>query len=227
MQAGPKPQVLFVYYSYTQQTKKLVDAMAEVLRARGADVELAAIEFLDERYAKRFTTFPMPHPFREVLGMIPAEFLRRPGKIRIPDVVTQHEYDLVCIGAPTWWLSTNVPIKAFLESDTAGKVLNGKSFAGVVACRRYWKHNLKTVRRRGTKAGGEYIDGTHFRYQGGQVRSLLSLISYLGSGQYREKYLGVKIPPTNLVDDQLDQVRKFAGTLADHLDASGSPVSSV
>jgi multimeric flavodoxin WrbA len=215
--AASTPRVLFVYYSYTQQTKKLVDAMAEVLRGRGGDVELAAIEFLDPRYAERFKTFPMPHPFREVLGMIPAEFLRRPGKIRIPDVVTDGEYDLVCFGSPTWWLSTNVPIKAFLESEAALKVLAGKAFTAAVPCRRYWKHNLKTVKRRGTKAGGTYVDGIHFRYQGGQVRSLLSLISYLGSGEYREKYLGVKIPPTNLQDHHLQEARAFAGTLADRV----------
>ena len=56
------------------------------------------------------------------------------------------------------------------------------------------KHNFKTVRRLGTKRSGIFLDGIHFGYQGGQVRSLLSLISYLGSGQYRERYLGVKIP---------------------------------
>jgi hypothetical protein len=227
MAAGSKPRVLFVYYSYTQQTKKIVDAMAEVLQGRGCDTEQAAIEFLDPRYAKRFKTFPMPHPFREVLGMIPAEFLRRPGKINIPDIVTDGEYDLVCIGSPTWWLSTNVPIKAFLESDTAANVLEGKQFTGAVACRRYWKHNLKTVRRRGTKSGGTWVDGIHFRYQGGQVRSLLSLISYLGSGQNREKYLGVKIPPTNLQRNQLDEARTFAGQLADQLVAAASPAENV
>ena len=220
------PRVLFVYYSYTQQTKKIVDAMAEVLGARGCDAELAAIEFVDPRYAERFKTFPMPRPFLEVLGMIPAEFLRRPGKINIPDVVTEAEYDLVCFGSPTWWLSTNVPIKAFLESETAGKVLKGKQFTAAVACRRYWKHNLKTVRRRGTKHGGTWVDGIHFRYQGGQVRSLLSLISYLGSGENRDKYLGVKIPPTNLQGDQLDEARAFAGTLADRLLAAGPPPTS-
>src|SRR3954452_19774877 len=223
MESQTMPRVLFVYYSYTQQTKKLVDAMAEVLEQRGCDTELAAIEFLDPRYAQRFKTFPMPHPLREVLGMIPAEFLRRPGKIRVPDVVMRHEYDLVCFGAPTWWLSTNVPIKAFLESETARTVLDGTRFAGVVACRRYWKHNLKTVRRRGTKAGGTWVDGIHFQYRGGQVRSLLSLISYLGSGENRDKYLGVKIPPTNLIDDQLQQVRFFAGNLADQLLVSAPP----
>jgi multimeric flavodoxin WrbA len=218
-----KPRVLFVYYSYTQQTKKIVDAMAEVLGARGCDAELAAIEFVDPRYEERFKTFPMPHPMRELIGMIPAEFLRRPGKINIPDVVTEGEYDLVCFGSPTWWLSTNVPIKGFLESETAGKVLKGKQFTAAVACRRYWKHNLKTVRRRGTKHGGTWVDGIHFRYQGGQVRSLLSLISYLGSGENREKYLGVKIPPTNLQGDQLDEARAFAAELADRLVAADSP----
>jgi hypothetical protein len=223
MDATDKPKVLFAYYSYTQQTKKIVDTMADVLGDRGCDVHIGAIEFLDPRYAERFKTFPMPHPFLEVLGMIPAEFLRRPGKIRIPDVVTDREYDLVCFGSPTWWLSTNVPIKAFLESETAAKVLKGKQFTAAVPCRRYWKHNLKTVRRQGAKRGGTWVDGISFRYQGGQVRSLLSLISYLGSGKYREKYLGIRIPPTNLQESQLDEARAFAGWLADRLVAAGPP----
>jgi len=222
MDPADKPQVLFVYYTYTKQTLKAVDAMAEVLRDRGIDVHLGAIEFVDPRYAERFKTFPMPHPFREVLGMIPAELRRRPGKISIPDVVTERTYDLVCIGSPTWWLSTNVPIRSFLESDASAKLLDGKLFTAAVACRRYWKHNLKTVRRLGTERGGTYVDGIHFRYQGGQVRSLLSLISYLGSGEYRERYLKVKIPPTNLQEHHLAEARAFAGTLADRLDAATS-----
>jgi hypothetical protein len=84
------------------------------------------------------------------------------------------------------------------------------------------------VRRLGTKHGGVYVDGIGFRYQGGQVRSLLSLVSYLGSGEYREKYLGVKIPPTNIQDHHLEQARALAGKLADQLsptesDAPASP----
>jgi hypothetical protein len=81
MSAPRKPSVLFVFYSYTKQTLKVVQAMAEVLRGRGCDVQLGAIEFIDPRYADRFKEFPMPHPFREVVGMIPAELRRRPGKM--------------------------------------------------------------------------------------------------------------------------------------------------
>ena len=224
MDSPTKPSVLFVYFTYTNQTRKVIDAMAEVLRGHNVDVTLAAIEFTDPRYAGRFKEFPMPHPFLELVGMIPAESpRRRPAKIRVPDVVTERKYDLVVIGSPTWWLSTDVPIRSFLESDTASQVLKGKPFTAAVCCRRYWKHNLKTVRRLGTKRGGVFADGIHFRYQGGQVRSLLSLLSYLGSGEYRERYLGVKIPPTNIQDNHLEAARKFADGLANRLAAPSGP----
>ena len=126
MDSATKPSVLFVYFTYTQQTKKVIDAMAEVLQGRDVEVTLAAIELTDRRYAARFQEFPMPHPYLEVFGMMPAELRRKPAQISIPDVVTAREYDLVCIGAPTWWLSTDVPIRSFLESDTASKVLSGQ-----------------------------------------------------------------------------------------------------
>jgi len=51
--------------------------------------------------------------------MIPAELRRRRGTIEVPDVVTGQDYDLVVVGSPTWWLSTNVPVRSFLQSETA------------------------------------------------------------------------------------------------------------
>jgi hypothetical protein len=222
MDSATKPSVLFVYFTYTNQTRKVIDAMAEVLRGRGVDVTLAAIGFTDPRYAGRFQEFPMPHPFRELVGMIPAESpRRRPAKIAIPDVVTERDYDLVVIGSPTWWLSTDVPVLPAVRHRGPGP--EGQAVAAAVCCRRYWKHNLKTVRRLGTERGGVFADGIHFRYQGGQVRSLLSLLSYLGSGEYRERYLGVKIPPTNLQEHHLQEARTFADGLANRFANARDP----
>jgi hypothetical protein len=217
MDTGTIPSALFVYYTYTQQTLKVVETMAGVLRDRGSEVVLAGIEFTDPRYADRFKEFPMRHPLREVVGMIPPELRRTTGEIRIPAVVTEREYDFVCIASPTWWLSTNVPIRSFLESEAAGRVLKGKRFAVAVVCRRYWRHNMNTVRRLATERGGVFLDGIHFCYEGGQIRSLLSLVSYLGSGEYRRRYLGVKIPPTNIREYHLEAARTFANGLANRL----------
>ncbi len=117
---------------------------------------------------------------------------RATGEIRIPPEAESGDYDLVCIGSPTWWLTTCMPIRSYLESDEAGRLLKGKSVAGFVVCRRYWKNNLETV------------------------------MKLLGTGEYRERYLGIKIPPTNLQPDGDDAARAFAGQLADRLGAASS-----
>jgi hypothetical protein len=218
-----QPKVLFVYFTYTKQTLKVVEAMSNVFHSRGCEVEHAAIDLTDARYTARFHEFPMPHPFRELIGMIPAELRRSTGEISIPDAGRAGDYDLVCLGSPTWWLSTSVPIRSYLESEAAGAVLDGTAFATVVVCRRYFGHNLRTVKKLATGRGGKYVDSIHFAYQGGQLKSLLSLLSYLGSGKYRDRYLGVPIPPTNIQDDQLETARQFASGLADALKAAGSP----
>jgi len=220
-----KPKVLFVYFTYTNQTLKVLEAMTEVFRDRGCEVEHAAIDLTDSRYTARFHEFPMPRPFIELVGMIPAEIFRKTGEINIPDEARRGAYDLVCIGSPTWWLSTSVPIRSYLESEAAGVTLSGTDFATVVVCRRYFGHNLRTVKKLASRLGGRYVDGIHFAYQGGQVKSLLSLLSYLGSGEYRDRYLGVPIPPTNIQEDQLDTARGFATSLADRLVVTSSSLA--
>jgi hypothetical protein len=138
----------------------------------------------------------------------------------ITGAVTERDYDLECTGAPGWWLPADVPVRSFLESGTASRVLNGKPVAAAVCCRRYWKHNLTTVQRPGAKRGGTFADGVHVRCQGGQVRSLVSLLSYLGTGEYRERYLGVKIPPAGIQEYHVEAARAFAGELADRAEVT-------
>jgi hypothetical protein len=223
METSKKPRVLLLYYSYVGQALKLLETVGEVLRERGCDVEQAEIEFTDARYRERFSTFPMRHGFLDVLRMLPPQLRRATGEIRVPDEARRRDYDLICLGSGTWWLTTCMPVRSFLESDDARSLLDGKSFAAFVACRRYWRNNLKTVRRLGTERGGVYVDGIHFAYPGGQVRSLLSLISYLGSGEYRDRYLGLSIPKTNLQPEQLEEARTFTNTLADRVFGPARP----
>jgi menaquinone-dependent protoporphyrinogen IX oxidase len=223
------PRVLFVYFTYTQQSLTVAEAMADVFRERGCEVHLARIELTDSRWSERFTRFPFRHPYGDILGMMPAQVRGAVGEIEIPAEASDGDYDLVVIGSPTWWIKTSVPIRSWLKSEAAGRILNGTRFATFVVCRRYWGFNLRDVRKLGTERGGKYVGGIHFSFAGGQVRSLLSLISYFGKGENRERYLGVKIPPTNLKPDYLEQARAFAAGLADGLrddGASGAELST-
>jgi menaquinone-dependent protoporphyrinogen IX oxidase len=220
--SGRRPRVLLLYYTYTGQALKVLEAAGEVFRERGCEVQKAEIEFTDRRFAERFSRFPMRHVWPDMLSVLPAQKRRATGEIRTPDEVRNGDYDLICIGSPTWWRATNMPMRSFLKSDEARKLLSGKPFAVFVVCRRYWRENFKTVRKLGQKQGGQYVDGIHFGYPGGQIRSLLSLTSYLGSGEYRDRYLGVRIPTTNIQPEQLERARTFAFALSDRLFGKGS-----
>jgi hypothetical protein len=213
-------RVLFVYYSHTDQTHKVAEAMTAVLRARGCEVSQAGIEFTDPRYAKNFQEFPFRHAVFGILPLLWPQLRRKTGEIRIPDEAKTGDYDLICCGSPTWFFTANMPLRSYLKSEEARAVLAGKPFGAYVVCRRYWSINLKEVRKLGTAQGGKYLDGIRFTYEGGQIRSLLSLLSYFGKGEMRERSLGIKIPPTNLKPDFDDQAQAFANQLADSLDGT-------
>ena len=203
----------------------MLEAAGEVFRERGCEVHEAEIEFTDRRYSERFSRFPMRRVWPDMLSVLPAQKRRATGEIRTPDTVRNGDYDLICIGSPTWWQTVSMPMRSFLKSDEARKLLAGKPFAVFVVCRQYWRENLTAVRELAEQQGGRYVDGIHFTYPGDPLRSMLSLTSYLGSGEYRDRYLGVRIPPTNVQPEQLEQARTFAAGLADRL--FGGPASPV
>ena len=51
---------------------------------------------------------------------------------------------------------------------------------------------------------------------------MLSLTSYLGSGEYRDRYMGLRIPTTNVQPEHLKETRRFATALAERLFGAGS-----
>jgi menaquinone-dependent protoporphyrinogen IX oxidase len=218
------PRVLLLYYSYTGQSQKVLEAAGEVFRGRGCEVRTAEIKFTDERYAEKFSRFPMRRVWPDMLSVLGAQKRGETGEIRIPDEARDGDYDLICIGSPTWWQTVSMPMRSFLKSDEARKLLSGKPFAVFVVCRQYRQENSDAVRELAEQQGGQFVDEIHFTYPGDPLRSMLSLTSYLGSGAYREKYLGLRIPPTNVQPEQLEQTRTFAATLADRLFARGAAV---
>lgn len=212
-----RPRVLLLYYTFTGQALRVLEAAGEVFGERGFDVRQARIEFTDRRYAQRFSRVPLRHAVLDLLSMLPAQARRAGGEIRTPDEVRAGDYDLVCIGSSTWWFTTNMPMRTFLKSREADRLLAGTPFATFCVCRRYWRGNFRATRKLAEQRGGRYLGGIHFEYLGGQLASGLSMISYLRSGRYRDRYFGVPIPPTNVVPYQLEQTRHFAAELANRL----------
>ncbi len=209
MSAERRPTVLFVYYTFSRQTRRVVEAMADALGARGWDVTRAEIEFTDSRYASRFSKLPMHRPTLQIVGLLPAQLRRRTGEIRIPQEAREGDYELVVVGSPTWWLTTNMPIRSYLKSPAAKAILGGKPFAVASVSRRYYKGNLKDVKKLGEEDGGRWVGQTHFVVAGGQVKSMLSWLAYMKHAEARKRVLGLTMPPPNLKPGYEEQARGF------------------
>ena len=225
MSPQAQPKVLFVSYTFSHNAGRVVDVMAEALAAKRCDVTKAAIEFTDRRYAKRFSVLPMRHPMLEIVGMLPAQLRRATGEIRVPSEAQEGDYDLIVFGSPTWWLTTNMPIRSYLESPAAKAILDGKPFAAFSVSRRYWKGNVHTIKRLGEAAGGSSVGDAHFVSSGNQVKSMLSWLSYMKHGEDRERAFGLKIPPSNLQPGFDREARSFIDGVADQV--LGQRVASV
>jgi menaquinone-dependent protoporphyrinogen IX oxidase len=215
-----KTKVLFVYYSFTQNTRRVADTMARTLRGLGYDVTEAAIEFTDPHYGPRFSKLPMSWPVAKITGMLPAQLRRKTGRIVVPPEAASGGYDLVVIGSPTWWLTTCMPIRSYLHDPAAGRALSGTPFAAFTTSRRYYKQNLATIRELGTKQGGTFVDDTHFVSDGNQVMSMWSWLAFMRHNEERRHSLGVPMPKPNLRSSFEAQATSFIEAVANKALAS-------
>ena len=215
MNTASKPKVLIVYYTLTKQSGRVADALADAFEARGCDATKALIEFTDERWVPKLSQFPMKRPIPQIASILTAQLRHKTGEIRIPAEAEASDYDLVVLASPTWWFQTSMPIRSYLESPGAKAVLNGKPFATASISRRYFSINLGQQRKLAEKAGGRFVDKTHFVVAGGQVKSMLSWLGYMKHGEAQERVAGLKMPPPNLKPDFEEQARRFVDGVAD------------
>ena len=141
----------------------MLEAAGEVFRGRGYEVHKAPIEFTDPRYAERFSRFPMRKVWPDFLRHAPRPDAPCHRGHPDPDEVRNGDYDLICIGSPTWWGTVKMPMRSFLKSHEARNLLDGKPFAVFVVCRRYWRENLKAFASSAEKKGGRYVGQHPFR----------------------------------------------------------------
>ncbi len=206
-----KPRVLILYYSFTNQTRRVAEAMSEVLGGLECEVEHCAIEFIDEQY--RLELADKPKLLRTIMSLLPAQLRGKAGKIRVPEEVLKRDYDLICIGSPTWWFFPAMPIVSFLESSGAKQLLENKRFAVFAVCRAIWWHNLRQVKKMAQKQGGTFVDGAAFCFDGGYVRSELSFISYMKNDADLGRFWGFKIYKFGVSDEGIARAKEFAGEL--------------
>lgn len=208
-----RPTVVIVFFSFTGQTRRVAEVMAEAFRELGWQVIDAPVRLTDERYPLSVPWRPF---WRRLLGWIPPQVLGRTCGVAVPPDVSAGAVacDLVCIGSPTWWLLPAMPLTSFLRDPSARRLLDGRPFAVFAVARAFWRLNAWRVRTLARRCGGRHLASRGFVFPGNQLQSFATLASYLRTGVSRERWWGVPLYPYGLTPDALRAARAFATELA-------------
>jgi hypothetical protein len=152
--------------------------------------------------------------------------LGKTGEVRVPEEVLAGDYDLVCIGSPTWWLNPAMPIVSFLQTPDAKRVLDGKRFAVFTVCRKIWWNNMRRVKKMAKKQGGEFVDGAAFCFQGSDLQSALSFISFMKNDANLDRFWGFKIYPFGVPEEGISRAKDFARQLSGELTKADEAAAS-
>lgn len=206
-----KPRVLILYYSFTNQTRRVAEAMGEVFQNLGCEVDDCSIEFVDEQYRIELPFRPVG---RKLFRWLWPQLLGKTGDVRVREDVLGRDYDLICIGSPTWWLNPAMPIVSFLKTPDAERLLRGKNFAVFTVCRKIWRNNMRRVKKLARAQGGTFVEGATFCFQGNDLQSALSFISYMQHDANLDRFAGVKIYKFGVSAEGIAKAKEFAHTLA-------------
>lgn len=201
---------LILYYSFTGQAARAAAVAAEAACAEGWDPLLCRIDMAEpgERLARPFR---IADSKKWTTGA--QQGMTRPLVFTPADALGGN-HDAVLLFTNTWGDNPSVPVRSFLASPDAHKVLAERPFGVFVVCRRLWKKNLATVRTMGEAAGGHFVDGEAFTHSGGQIGSLIQTVTYLFRGDGgRRRFLGFPLPPYGLSNNALARVPLFTREL--------------
>ncbi|MGL1930637.1 MAG: hypothetical protein OCC45_02625 [Desulfotalea sp.] len=139
-----KPRVAIIYYSLSQQTKRIVDSFRDGLVACDVEVDLCPIEPLK----------PLSLPLHSNLSLFKAmwrPFWRKRCKIK-PPILKDNNYDHIILAGPTWSYQPSAPILSFLD-EYGEKYLSGKTVSFLISCRSFWRTHYWALRSQCKRVG--------------------------------------------------------------------------
>ena len=150
MENQEAPSVLILFYSFSNQTRRMVHVAEEVLRAEG-------LTFHEERIRPRH---PLPFPVNSVLNtfvlMIKTFFRWRVPIEPLSQRALTGDFDLVILAGPTWSYNPSGPILSLL--DLYGpKLFRTRRVLPLISCRSYWKSHYRYLKGRIQSVGGRVL----------------------------------------------------------------------
>ncbi len=134
-----KKKVLILYYSFSSQTRNILNHLGEGMIEAGLEVHWEQIQPLKPR------RFPIGSYFGTLKAMATTFFRTRVAIDNLhPDC--RGDWDLVVLGGPTWSFQPSGPILSLIDREKR-RFFTGKLILPVISCRAYYGWHFKTLKR--------------------------------------------------------------------------------
>lgn len=123
-------RLLIIYYSYSGQTRKLINSFAAGLERKGVAVDWLAIRPRNK----------MQFPLRSIpaaMKMMVETFFRKRIDIEQVDSPPLGGWDMIVLAGPTWSYHPCGPVLSFF--DRYGEIFQNARVLPFISCRGYWR----------------------------------------------------------------------------------------
>lgn len=152
-----RKQILIIYYSYSAQTRKLIQAFSSGLEEAKSEVFVLQIKPVEK------LQFPLGS-VRSAAKMMVETFFRKRIAIAPLDEIGSVNWDLIVLAGPTWSYNPSGPILSFF--DCASDIFSEKKVLPLISCRGYWRTHHWQLSRMLTKSGAEVVNPIVFLHTG-------------------------------------------------------------
>lgn len=194
-------RALIVYYSFTAQTERAAGELEKTCIDAGWEARTCRLDF-----AAGAPQFPLRPLLGRAVQLSLPSLLEQPVPVRFDESILDEAWDLVLIGSPTWLASPARPVSSFLKTPAARHLLSGTPFGVFVVCRGFWRRNRARVRVLGERAGGRYVGGAGFGFDGHYLQTNRAFFAFHTSA-------GANAAGYGLSEPTLAHVRAFGTSL--------------
>lgn len=199
-------RVLVVYFSQTGQLRCVAESFCKPL-------EQAPEVALSWQALSPIKPYPFPWPFFEFFDQFPECVHLKPPELS-PINCGEDEFDLVVLAYTVWFLSPAPPVTAFLKSEHARKILQGRPVVTLVACRNMWLGADREVRRLLAGIGARHMDHVVFTDRGPALSTFITTPRWMLTGR-RDSLWGM--PAAGVAQADIDGATRFGHALREAL----------
>jgi len=202
-----RPKILVVYYTQTGQLKRIIDNVVGPLQDK------VTIVYEEIKPVQPFT---FPWDKQVFFDTMPETVLGRPRAIEPLKVDPDEHFDLVILAYQPWFLSPSQPTAAFLQNETAKRLLKDKPVVTLMGCRNMWLNAQEKVKGYLQQAGARLVGNIVLVDTSPNLIALLTVLRWQFKGQ---KEATKWLPAAGVQEKDIIASSRFAAPLQKALDS--------